>query len=645
MKLRSVLLTLAAAVTFPLLAQPSASPRKIQVLIVTGRDDHDWRGATALMRQYLDAAGIFEVRTAEEFRDAGPDSLGPYDVAVLVYNDKASTDQLAERPRKALVEWVQSGKGLVLYHHTLAGFKDWPEFARLSGGNYYRGAQHSPLHDFTVEFTDRDHPITRGLRKSFSQINDELYSNMQMQPAGTYHVLAQAWDDNALYNGRSRVPLVGPGKNEPMMWTVPAGAGRVFATTIGHGAKQAQSDGFRATFTRGVEWAATMTITWRTEKAAAKPQVQYAIASPSPAFANDAKSVAAKASSLNICCASKSVATYRATIEGLIPGTRYLYRAGDAENWGEWNSFNTANAEPAKFRFIYVGDAQNDIKSLWSRTIRSAYSRAPRAAFILHAGDLVSSGYRDDLWGEWYDAMGFIAANMPMLPIPGNHETEKAKDQPKSLSLPAIWKQQFAYPANGPDLPDNESYCFDYQGARFIGLNANMLENEKEFEANRPVIRQEAAWLESVLKNNKNRWTVVFQHQGMYSMAHGRDYVKMREVLLPLYDQYHVDLVLQGHDHVYARSRKLAGGQVVANDAPGTVYMISVSGPKMYELDQLYAPLQAKVLANTQMFQTVEIDGDKLVLQAYSSEGELLDGFQLMKNGDKSTYSELAKKQ
>src|SRR5215472_10968890 len=107
---------------------PSPAPRKIQVLIITGRDDHDWRGATALMRQYLDAANIFEVRTAEEFRDAGPESLRPFDVAVLVYNDKAPEDRWTERARKALEDFVRSGKGLVVYHHTVAGFQSWPEF-------------------------------------------------------------------------------------------------------------------------------------------------------------------------------------------------------------------------------------------------------------------------------------------------------------------------------------------------------------------------------------------------------------------------------------------------------------------------------------------------------------------------------------
>jgi type 1 glutamine amidotransferase len=245
----------------PVLPQQAPAPRKLQVVIITGRDDHDWRGVTPLMRQYLDAGGNFETRIAEEFRDAGPDSLKGYDVAVLVYNDKLPEDQWSERSRATLLDFVKAGKGLVIYHHSAAGFKTWPEFARLSGGNYYGGAQHGPIHDFTVEFVDREHPITRGLRKSFLEAQDELYANMQMQPSGSYHVLATAWDDHALYNGKSKSPLEGPGKNEPLMWTVQSGAGRIFAIMIGHSAQAIQSSGFRTVFPRGVEWAATGAVT------------------------------------------------------------------------------------------------------------------------------------------------------------------------------------------------------------------------------------------------------------------------------------------------------------------------------------------------------------------------------------------------
>jgi type 1 glutamine amidotransferase len=255
---RLLLILLALTPGWP---QTTLPAKKIQVLIITGRDDHDWRGVTPLMRQYLDAAGIFETRIAEEFRDAGPESLHRYDVAVLVYSDKAQEDRWTDRSQATLLDFVRGGKGLVVYHHSSTAFKDWPEFARMCGGNYYNRAQHSPIHDFTVDFVDRGHPITRGLAKNFAQPQDELYASMQMQPAGSYHVLATAWDDHSLYNGRFKTPLPGPGANEPLLWTVQFERGRVFATMIGHSAKAAQSLGFKVTFTRGAEWAATGEVT------------------------------------------------------------------------------------------------------------------------------------------------------------------------------------------------------------------------------------------------------------------------------------------------------------------------------------------------------------------------------------------------
>jgi len=386
----------------------------------------------------------------------------------------------------------------------------------------------------------------------------------------------------------------------------------------------------------------TQAITWRTEKRTDTPQVQFALSSANPEFDTSAVSVPAKAASLDLGN-GKSVGVYRANLEGLKPETHYLYRVGDGKNWGEWNDFRTASDHPRNFRFLYVGDAQNDIKSRWSRLVRAAYAKAPDASFIIHAGDLVSSGYRDDLWGEWYDSMGFIAASIPSVPCVGNHELEKPKDAPKSEALPAIWKQQFAYPANGPDMPENESYYFDYQGVRFISLNVNALAEPQDYDVDGHKAVTQAAWLEKVLKTNPNRWTVVYHHHTMYSMAHERNYAHMRDVLLPLYDKYHVDLVLQGHDHLYARSQKLAGGKPVAAGNPGTVYMISVSGPKMYEVDHRFEPLMAKVITNTQMFQVIEVDGDRLVMRAYTSQGEQLDAFQIEKANGRSMYSEIAK--
>jgi len=84
-----------------------------------------------------------------------------------------------------------------------------------------------------------------------------LYANLKWQPEGAYHVLATAWDDHARYKPGEKQPLPGPGLDQPMLWTVNYGKGRVFVTALGHDANAMTSEGFVATLTRGTEWAAT----------------------------------------------------------------------------------------------------------------------------------------------------------------------------------------------------------------------------------------------------------------------------------------------------------------------------------------------------------------------------------------------------
>jgi type 1 glutamine amidotransferase len=252
------LILLAAAVT---LGQPPAS--KIQALIVTGQNGHDWRATTPVLRKLLEDTGRFEVRVTEEFRGAGPETLAPYDVVILNYYDSNRPElRWGERADAALLDFVRSGKGVVVYHFSAAAFNGWQEFEKLCGGNWRpQHGHHSARHDFTVKIVDKEHPVTRGMQASFTQSNDELYANLKWQPEGTYHVLATAWDDHTRYNPAEEQPIPGPGLDQPMLWTVNYGKGRVFVTALGHDPDAMKSAGFAATLTRGAEWAATGGVT------------------------------------------------------------------------------------------------------------------------------------------------------------------------------------------------------------------------------------------------------------------------------------------------------------------------------------------------------------------------------------------------
>jgi len=154
------------------------------------------------------------------------------------------------------------------------------------------------------------------------------------------------------------------------------------------------------------------------------------------------------------------------------------------------------------------------------------------------------------------------------------------------------------------------------------------------------MIDEQMEWLETVLKNNPHKWTIAFFHHPLYSATTKRDYPERRKRWKPLFDKYGVDLALQGHDHTYARGSEslyeknlLTGTNI--KDATGTVYVVSVSGPKQYDIKPSWNQYEAtrhKAGADKQLFQVISIDGNKLSYRSYTAIGDLFDSFDLIKN-------------
>ena len=98
-------------------AQIPTADHKIQVLIITGQDKHPWRETSPYLKDLLNQAGEFEVRVTEEFRGATAETLQSYDVVVLDYSDeKLNIPEWSDVTKNALLDFVRSGKGLVVYH-------------------------------------------------------------------------------------------------------------------------------------------------------------------------------------------------------------------------------------------------------------------------------------------------------------------------------------------------------------------------------------------------------------------------------------------------------------------------------------------------------------------------------------------------
>ena len=162
---------------------------------------------------------------------------------------------------------------------------------------------------------------------------------------------------------------------------------------------------------------------------------------------------------------------------------------------------------------------------------------------------------------------------------------------------------------------------------------------------------KQVTWLDQTLANNPNKWTVLTFHHPIFSSAEGRDNAEVRNKLLPIIQKYNVDLVLQGHDHTYARGQVVnqqSGQKVVDNDST-TVFVNSVSGPKMYDSssavwDKNGAQVD-KAVANTQLYQLIHVDGDVLRYDARTATGKPFDEFEINKlpNGKKQMIETMKK--
>jgi type 1 glutamine amidotransferase len=254
---------------------PFFQPGKVRVLILSGRNNHGWRTTTPFLRELLDGTGRFDTRVAEATDSLTAETLAPYDVLVMDYGGPRWGD-VTERAMEA---FVQGGKGFVSVHgasyhfcgldvitdgHRPVGWKEpaWPAFRRMVGCGWDSlpaKSYHGPRHTFAVTTTAIPHPITAGMPASFLA-TDELYHAMTVIPEAK--VLATAF---------SAPERGGTGNAEPMLVVTDFGKGRCFYTALGHETAAMWEPGFRASFLRGVEWAATGQVTLPADAGWPKP--------------------------------------------------------------------------------------------------------------------------------------------------------------------------------------------------------------------------------------------------------------------------------------------------------------------------------------------------------------------------------------
>lgn len=254
------------------------------------------------------------------------------------------------------------------------------------------------------------------------------------------------------------------------------------------------------------------------------------------------------------------------TVTGLQPNTTYYYTVEKSGAETEVQTYTTGDFESAQI--LYVGDpqigaskgqpqngeelvadsgaantaARND-GFAWDRTLDIAVEQNPGLDFVISAGDQVNKTGR----AKEEEYAGYLApdalASLPVATTIGNHD-----------SLNPDYMYHF-YNPNQTGYGETEAggdYYYSYGSGLFIVLNTN----------NYNVAEHEQAIREAVASDPDATFRIVTIHQDIYGsgLDHSdTDGMILRTQLTPIFDEYDIDVVLQGHDHTYSRTKLLYG--------------------------------------------------------------------------------------
>ncbi|WP_433944454.1 S-layer homology domain-containing protein [Paenibacillus sp. SN-8-1] len=290
---------------------------------------------------------------------------------------------------------------------------------------------------------------------------------------------------------------------------------------------------------------------------------------------------------------------HKAVATELAPNTEYYFRVGDKALgvWSRTGTFRTAPKSGA-FTFIDLTDTQAKTEEeaiLSSETIAKAFKTIPNAGFMMINGDIVDKGKEETQWDWLLGHTENSLLNTTIVPAAGNHE-EDANSFIEHFNIKE---------ADNSDTKTGAYYSYNYGNTHFAILNSN--EEDNATYAN--FSEAQVEWLKKDVKEARAagaKWIVVNFHKGPYTTSnHATDEDIMgpngvRTKIAPIMAELEIDLVFQGHDHIYARTKpikedgtaektnkitEMINGKTIEYTVnPGSpIYLIpATAGPKVY---------------------------------------------------------------
>lgn len=227
----------------------------IRVLILSGRNNHEWQLTTPVLESMLLNSGKFSIKITER-----PDTLTDIDfsqVDVVLSNWNSWPENDLRWPAKtenALLKFIKKGGGFVTFHASTSVFYNWPEFQEISTAAWVMDTtSHGKVSETNVSIVNKKHPVTSDI--SDFVIFDELWLNAAVN--SKFEVLGIASNQIITEEGI---------KPQSAIMVASYGKGRIFHTILGHNVKAMESEGFQTLLLRGAEWTATGKVSQKNKK-------------------------------------------------------------------------------------------------------------------------------------------------------------------------------------------------------------------------------------------------------------------------------------------------------------------------------------------------------------------------------------------